>query len=485
MSLHQLRDRRPHLVGEELQQRKMGLGRGVVGVVQPGVDEVLDVVSYLPRTRTSPDRRSIHRPAAWFPSRATARAVRRAASPPPHPGPTSRDRAWTRAKGRPRARPRAARGGRRASERRTTTRRCATADRAPQPADPATRPGSREGARHRFRLLVRAGPVSSRASCRVPLPVCAPGAVPDPRGGPTSRRLRYRSPSLRAQRMPRPTAVRAGGRRAPRRLRPATVRGVRCAARDRAAPTTRGSRPLRRASAARSSGSVASPARKIVRCGAGTSSAMSVGARHEGAASSRLARPEVTMSRISVPAAHRRGRRESVSNGRPSIASAEPTSVTVPLARARTMTANEQGARDAFSMSTTTAPPPDGVATANTRCTISPPGTRTAVSYWGAACGRCWRTVLLSAAMCQPSSAPTHQSSSTSAVVTRPRSSTSARAAAPIVPTGAINACREVRASPCAASARGRGRPGAHLRRGRGRRTTRAACRHRGAGRAR
>ena len=28
VSLHELRDRRPHLVGEELQQRKMGLGRG-------------------------------------------------------------------------------------------------------------------------------------------------------------------------------------------------------------------------------------------------------------------------------------------------------------------------------------------------------------------------------------------------------------------------------------------------------------------------
>ena len=97
-----------------------------------------------------------------------------------------------------------------------------------------------------------------------------------------------------------------------------------------------------------------------VRCGTGTSSAISIGASHGSTASGCDRRPVITISRVdgaagpqprrarraSAPARRRRARRRAV----------EPRPA--PRCRSRTTNASEHGAGDAFSTSTTIAPDP-------------------------------------------------------------------------------------------------------------------------------
>ena len=436
--LHDLRDRRADLLGEEAQQGEAHVRVRGLRVVQPGIDEGGDVA---PPTRRTRGRRSSFPRAARIPSRATGPAARRATP-------------------RPR-------------------RDLATADRARVPRSSIPAGASQSSAGHApcQRTAKESGPARSGRSCTAT-------AWPNHSGGKcgsrstwspvsaasTCRSARRNSAGARCASSARTSFHVATGarRRAARRARHPSRDHPRVAsasnpqsssAATTSGATSRSNRSARAASTtaphgsgssarvARSnwrtqprstaSGSASVPTssssppnavRSTVACGAGTSTAISIGAFHV-VASDATACPARTVSRASDPAAQSRGGRARVSIGVSSRRTTHPSSRSRPRASIRRNIAIEHGARDAFSKSTAIAPDPEGVATPYVRCTKSPLGTRTAVSKLGATPGRRNRVVVSSAGTCQPSSAPTHQSSETAvAGRTRHRQSTCTRA---------------------------------------------------------
>ena len=395
LRLHDLGDRRADLVGEELQQLQPRLGRRrSSGSYRPAVDEVVDVA----RHRRSPERSgigdAIRRRACGVPIASNGAGGSASSVSPAPPAPTrSGSSAGARssdARGRV---PEQRRARAVPADRVRQRARRAAADRAPRGSDPATRSGSREAARRRFRLVDEqlpyrevAGRVATRrrrgAACRGSRRRRRPCRDASQRGGPHRRRLRCRSPSLRARRRPRPTAV-ASSRSAraastsclPRvgQLGAQPAIELRCpaAARRRSAS----------GSAARSSGFGREPARqhRAVR-------------QRARAARSRSAPATRARRRRCSPDRRRRSRASSApgspqarSGGRASARRAvererEPSSVDRPGASAgrRPPTSTVHATRSRCRRRSRRAP--DGVATANARCTTSPPGTRTAVS---------------------------------------------------------------------------------------------------------